>query len=350
VQENTADGTVDFGACPGDGNARALCESATHTADFRTLMNHLRATGFTLIAAPRPTLEVYEVRQDGTPGENVLVLRFAKEAAGQTALLRYGRDADGQHAATYAFVQEDATPTFFLAVDNGAVTKRPLNEHASHRARPSSRVNAEANPDNPNPYEGQANELCSECPVVCKTLGSIECGLIILVLSRGNKVAAATLGPLCSKPAEKACGPYCDSMIAPALEDDPQNCGACGHACSGQQVCCGGSCVGGTCPPGQHFDRATCKCACGPGLETCADHTCCDGQCTQYTCCPASQDFCFGTCCVPGYRCVKNGRHGICCLPEHTHDCYHANGGFLGCYDPAKCYCDTLAGKLVCNP
>jgi hypothetical protein len=126
----------------------------------------------------------------------------------------------------------------------------------------------------------------------------------------------------------------------------------CVSGCRTGEVCCGGSCKSMSCPPGQEFDSETCQCkvACPAGQETCADDTCCDGQCTQHTCCPANQDFCLGTCCVPGYRCVKNGRHGICCKPEQTEDCYSVYGHFVGCLDPIKCYCDTLAGRVVCNP
>lgn len=171
------------------------------------------------------------------------------------------------------------------------------------------------------------------------------------------KGACVPQAPCC--PGQKACDGSCIPEEDCCELEAPLNCSACEEpVCSGGDwicvsacevvgtFCCDGACVSTSCPPGQRFDFAKCECVCTGGREKCADGTCCDGKCTEYTCCPADQDFCLGTCCIPGNRCVPNGRHGICCSPDRTHDCY-IDGVFRGCYDPARCYCSEYFG-VVC--
>lgn len=146
----------------------------------------------------------------------------------------------------------------------------------------------------------------------------------------------------CCPDTEQMCRGICITRAHCCQDDRPQNCGPCGAvcnpggiwACSTAKVCANGTC-GPVCPHGQELDTATCQCkvVCPGGQERCADDTCCDGQCTQYTCCPAGRDFCQGTCCIPGARCVINGRHGICCNADQSADCI-VNGIWLGCYNP----------------
>jgi hypothetical protein len=80
-----------------------------------------------------------------------------------------------------------------------------------------------------------------------------------------------------------------------AVTDNPQNCGSCGHACAGTEVCAGGMCVaGGTgaCPPGggltvcggRCVDTSTDNANCGScghactGMQGCADGGCVNAQ------------------------------------------------------------------------
>jgi hypothetical protein len=249
LRQDTAAETIAVEACSRDGDARALCATATENPDFRALTVHLRAAGFAPTGDPRPVIDFYEVREDGARAEDVIILRFGKPEAGEEALLRYGWNPGGQQTV-YAMVQQDGVPVSVLAVDAaGAVAQTPVAGGASgsersdrsRRAQRSAGVRAASNPDDP--YDGQANELCGQCSLVCKTLGSIECGLLVILLSQGSAVAGATLGPLCNKPAEVGCVPFCNSMIAPLLEDDPQNCGACGRRCAASEKCCGGQCM-----------------------------------------------------------------------------------------------------------
>ncbi|MFN8594289.1 MAG: hypothetical protein U0031_22775 [Thermomicrobiales bacterium] len=310
VAEDRATGAIEFAACEAGDDAKDLCASAAKSANFRALANHLHDSGFALDDQSRSALDLYRVQQDGTPREDVLVFRFHHRKRGETVLLRYGRAPSGTQSSTYAFVQRDDIPATLLAVGahrsvtTTSVAELPgAGENKATSGRTSGRrgVRAAANPDNP--YDGQAKDLCQQCPVVCKTLGSMECSLLVLLLSRGNAAAAAILGPLCSKPAEAGCGPYCQSMIAPALEDDPQNCGACGHTCDGQQLCCSGLCVD------QYRDPGNCG-GCG---HRCQDGACEGGRCQRR--CPEGQD----TCCADGERQCPDGTcvaSSACCFTE----------------------------------
>jgi hypothetical protein len=339
IQQDTAAAEVDVQSCAGKSGARDLCDTAMHSRDFRTLVKHLRATGFSLARDPRPTIDFYKVRGKGTRAEDIFVLRFVKRSTGQEALLRYGEAPHGEHVATYAFIQKDDLPISLLAVDdNGKMTKTPVGENAQsgQRRAPSRRAGrsagvARSNPDNP--YDGQADELCSECPLVCKTLGSMECGLLILLLTRGNKEAAATLGPLCAKPAEAGCKPYCNSMIGPLLEDDSKNCGACGHGCAGQERCCAGQCAQccsgeRPCPNGTCVaEDECCPDAIPPSCGECEERVCENGD---YVC--RCQDECN---CPPG----KPFNRELCICGECVARCNPETGMFdqIGCEAGEAC-------------
>jgi hypothetical protein len=340
VQEDTTAGTVDLHACSGDGGAGALCAQAAKTQDFRALTGHLQSSGYALDGAPHPTLELYQVQQDGTDTEDVLVLRFVTGTSGKTALLRYGLDLQGTPTSVYVFLQQEDTLTALLAVEDGTVTTTPITAPASASARRSpairprhqAAVQAASNPDNP--YDGQANELCQECSIVCKTLSSLECSLLASLLS-GSPVAAVGVGPICNKPAEAGCGPYCHSMVAPLLEDDPQNCGACGRVCPANMVCRQGQCDY-PCPANKILDPTSGHCICEiEGWSDCAtDH--CDCHISEgevcFTegpvCCNAGGIYCpqnpGGGCCASYQLCTVDG----CCSPN----CLCRD-------DPARC-CD----------
>jgi hypothetical protein len=312
LHEDTFNQTVALEACPGEGDGRALCAAATQHADFGALVAHLRATGFALAGDPDPLIDFYDVRQDGTRVEDVFLLRFAKDASGETVLLRYGEDPDGQQAA-YAFLQQGETPTAVLAVDDdGTVTRTPVgtggssgaNRTPARRARRAGGVGAESH-DPDGPYNGQADDLCRECSVVCKVLGSIECNALVLLLSGGSAGTGAVLSPLCTKPAEAGCPSFCNSMLEALLQDDPKNCGACGASCGTGQHCCAGVCNGNQCCSDAPPPCGTCSVAvCREGGWLCQPT---DGHCGRDW--DSGEDIC----CPPGSGCDVSGK--CCGLP-----------------------------------
>lgn len=93
----------------------------------------------------------------------------------------------------------------------------------------------------------------------------------------------------------------CDGTVDEnLLQDDPNNCGQCGHRCDARQLCCAGQCV----------DTATDSRHCGACNNACPNSgsNCCSGQCTDLdgdrancgTCgrtCPGD-DLCCGGVCV----------------------------------------------------
>lgn len=83
------------------------------------------------------------------------------------------------------------------------------------------------------------------------------------------------------------------------LSSDPRNCGSCGHACGGREVCLSGRCESG-CPDGQTFCRDRCTdihsdpANCGSCDHACASHmnaitVCADGGCA-FVCGPGHAD------------------------------------------------------------
>lgn len=107
-------------------------------------------------------------------------------------------------------------------------------------------------------------------------------------------------GPACA-PGRACCGGACLDVSS-----DRNNCGLCGNACAGAQVCQAGTCTTDVpcepgCGPGETCVGGTCRCGaggrCGPGLR------CCTGECVDTTTnvghCGACGRVCSGTdsCC-----------------------------------------------------
>lgn len=131
---------------------------------------------------------------------------------------------------------------------------------------------------------------------------------------------ARSLDDIACGPGQATCGASCV-----ALDRDPSNCGACGHACGAHAVCAFGVCVpdcgagdalcgdgadaycahvtsddqncgacGSACPVGSACEQGVCGAACSGGLSLC------DGQCVDLgsdaSHCGACGTACAGTC------------------------------------------------------
>lgn len=96
------------------------------------------------------------------------------------------------------------------------------------------------------------------------------------------------------------CNGHCVS-----LQDDPDNCGSCGHSCISPSICCGGHCVN---PDNDHDNCGKCGTVCGQqdGYDT----VCCGGSCNIPACCGCAPP---AECCLTtdgNYTCCQYGCHG----------------------------------------
>jgi hypothetical protein len=157
----------------------------------------------------------------------------------------------------------------------------------------------------------------------------------------------------------------CDSKVDESfdLQHDRANCGSCGMACAGDQVCCSGGCAarsantangckcsadnacqnGTTCCGdaclNTRSDRANCG-ACGYACA--AAQSCCNGVCVDMRTDPANCGRCGGACTANGPTCCN----GIC--SDITRDGLNCGGCGRLCGPALLCSCQPQNGAGIC--
>lgn len=165
-------------------------------------------------------------------------------------------------------------------------------------------------------------ENCGECGHPCT--GNEQC-------THGRCVPHCAKSGSCERPSE-CCDGYC---VAPSLyQEDARNCGRCGNPCKPNERCVEGRCI---CP------YRVCGDACCAEYEVCLNGTCCE-PCGKTCCRPqkgVAQRCCNGkcqpadqTCCPPGQ--VEGCRKDHCC-PKDQECCY---GALTGCVKIGRACCD----------
>jgi Stigma-specific protein, Stig1 len=129
-------------------------------------------------------------------------------------------------------------------------------------------------------------------------------------------------GPVgCTNPGEMRCGDTCVDTTS-----NNANCGACGTACMGAQICRAGACVDDTpCPTGQArcggmcVDTATNAMNCGSCGNACpSGQTCVGGACATTPVCPTGQMLCGTTCVDTNTDAANCGRCTNACAAGQT--------------------------------
>ncbi|HTU62370.1 MAG TPA: hypothetical protein VMF89_28115, partial [Polyangiales bacterium] len=148
---------------------------------------------------------------------------------------------------------------------------------------------------------------------------------------------------------------YCRGECV-SLQDDLQNCGACGETCGEYQTCTRGVC---TCPTGELWCDARCTQVasdyrnCGACGKRCAsDQLCAAGSCTANTTgcnppCAGDQTCKAGACACPTGQSLCSGR----CVnvqnnPDHCGSCGFACDAELGCTNGV---CGCARGETSCT-
>jgi hypothetical protein len=145
-------------------------------------------------------------------------------------------------------------------------------------------------------------------------------------------------GPLAPQPATKElCNGQCLPLCTGGQIRNPATC-QCGCPAEAP-ILCGGTCVAGTCPPGEHFNPITCRCQavlcpqggtcgqsapCGPAGTNCSCFTTVEGigfchqlppDCSDLTPCSSSVEC---ETLSPGMACVETCCGAVCAQPCPT--------------------------------
>jgi hypothetical protein len=353
-----------YSYCPINCTAGTLCRLASMADDYQKLRTYLDSKGFVALPDdPQATVFAY----NWEPVRSALGLQFT-EISGSTATLVYKVEATGQRTS-YAVVFPSAGEIYGLYVDSSGVVREvtvPPDALNSQQMRTTEEVITDTWSNNASVLDYpniDTTAKCRECMIVCKTAAGIECGLIGALICVGTGpgavICAAVLGSLCSSLSDElGCLEFCDSMLAPSLEGDLFNCGACGKAClDPNNQCCNGTCsdrltdsencggCGKACPPGQMCCQGRCEKPeeCCPYPQTpCEGYCCPDPVCApEGGCCPKIR-LCSGglQCCEAGQSCiVRSDGSSFCC--SATQACQ--DGGFgelkVCCPDGQSCKC-----------
>ncbi|MBW2260342.1 MAG: hypothetical protein JRG91_00095 [Deltaproteobacteria bacterium] len=162
--------------------------------------------------------------------------------------------------------------------------------------------------------------------------------------------------PSCAAGLE-CCGGFCEN-----LQTDPENCGACGNACVGSQICQEGVCVGASCEPPCGTGEECCTVSGGDpvcaNLQIDSDHcgscghacpegqSCSSGVCTSTPCDPPDcggdpMRCCSGTCVNTDTHMDNCGFCGNACDPLEADAC---SGGRCQCNSAPACH----SGQKCC--
>jgi hypothetical protein len=242
---------------------------------------------------------------------------------------------------------------------------------------------------------GSCVQTCSTAQVACPiasptycadlTRDPGNCGSCGFTCPAGQQCVTSGGVTACACPAATpdACSGIGGATFCTNTVDDPQNCGACGTACSAGFVCAAGTC-GLTCQAGlincdgtcidPSTDRthcgasATCSAASATQGQACGNgQLCSSGSCvqtcspTQVACPGASPTYCAdltrdpyncGACattCPAGQQCVTSGGATSCRCPAATPNACTGSGGATLCTDtrsdPQNCgACGTACG------
>jgi len=135
----------------------------------------------------------------------------------------------------------------------------------------------------------------------------------------------------------------CGSSTCVSTDSDPQNCGTCGHACTGTQMCVAGGCVEACngsatisgCASGPTEDGAVDCSSCGVGYSACGN------ECTQTATDPQNCGTC-GHACTQGQTCSGGTCNSLCVTGDVC-----AGGACLSACPTGQTVCGTVASNTT---